>query len=218
MMDSLRKRFELMATRERWLMLITIVVVALLGTDLAVTDGLRQQAKRMDVELNNEKVRVAELRADLMIREAELARDPNDALREKKAKMQERLDARRQQTAETVDSQLIEPEQANAVIDYLLNRTPGLTLSKMTKLAPQRISRASDTNSPDAIEVSFHQHSVTLELRGSYDHVHNMVQQLSRRFPTLSFQAFEMEAEEYPSNRVTLNLAILTHSEDLWNE
>ncbi len=218
MIAAIKKRFELMAVRERWLALITIVATALLGTDIAVTDGVRQGVRALDANLNEEKVQVAEIKAKLMIREAELARDPNDKLRQKRDQLQQRLDARRKQTAETVDRQLIEPEQANSVIDYLLNRTPGLTLTKMEKRAPQLVSRAANASDASSVEVSFHQHVVNLELFGSYDHVHNMVQQLARRFPTLSFQSFDMAAQEYPSNRVAISLAILTHSEDLWNE
>ncbi len=218
MMVDIRKRFELMAVRERWLALIMIVATALLGTDIAITDSLRQEIRILKANLNDEKVHIAEVKADIMVRGAELSRDPNDKLREDRSRLQKRLDARRKQTSDTVDQQLIEPERANAVIDYLLNRTPGIALTRMEKLAPELISRASPQKDAKSVEVSFHKHLVTLELEGSYGRVHEMVQQLARRFPTLSFRAFEMKALEYPVNKVTINLAILTHSEDLWNE
>jgi MSHA biogenesis protein MshJ len=217
--QKLAARFDVLATRERAMVLAAAVIGTAFIYDSLTTRPLEARMKRLTLQ-------VAESRQNVKL--AENARRAQETVVDPDSVKRSYRDALRKQLAEIDQSMqglqrgLVPPEKMAKLLEEMLARSGGLQLVSLRTLPVQRFETpgAAPAAKPNEKGVkpaaskeperAVYQHSVEITLQGSYPELLEYLAQLEK----LSWQMFwgriSVDAEQYPRLRVTLTVQTLS--------
>ena len=206
-LQSLAARFDALSSRER-------VIVAAAGV-LAVTGGwyllwgeaaLNAHARYADErdslqhQLSGLSLQLGEQRDARQVTAAD-ARQRFEQLRQRSAAAQTEIDA--------FAAELISPTEMAHLLERVLDRRRALRLKRLANLG------AEDLLSEDVPgEQRLYRHRFEMELEGPYLDFLAFLEDLESLPWRLYWQAIEIESDEYPSNRIRIEVATLSLDEE----
>jgi MSHA biogenesis protein MshJ len=197
--------------RERVLIVVTAcVLMFVLGWELLVTPvETRQQ------QLNNRVQALTATQNSLLSQQetlnSQLAGDPSEALRQRLASRQSRLERLDQEITETT-GQLIAPRDMVTLLRDMLSAQQGLQLESMTLRTPTPVY---DGAQPEAVnrqaaEPLLYAHDVELTIRGGYLDVLTYLQRLETMDERLGWIQLDYQAGAWPKGEATIRVRTLS--------
>jgi len=209
---TLRERAILAGTT---VVLVVFVWLQFVFTDIEKTQKkLAQQKSEMILGSVTQSERLVELTTLL-------AHDPNAALREERAVLDEELRELRMHIENRL-SHLIAPEKMADVMRRVLSDYKGLELLSARNLPVEPLKIHSDEENKQGLEFSSNQaeseavifaHGFMLELSGTYFQTVEFLQHLEK-MSGFYWQALDYEVDDYPKAKIKLQLNTLSLEED----
>lgn len=217
--QTLAARFNVLATRERAMVLAAAVIGTAFVYDSLATRPLEGRMKRLtlQVEESRQNVKVIETTR----RAQETVVDPDSVKRSYRDALRKQL-AEIDQSMQGLQRGLVPPEKMAKLLEEMLARSGGLQLVSLRTLPVQRFetpgaapaakpsekgAKSAASKEPDR---AVYQHSVEITLQGSYPDLLEYLSQLEK----LSWQMFwgriSVDTEQYPRLRVTLTVQTLS--------
>ncbi|MDH3645809.1 MAG: type II secretion system protein M [Gammaproteobacteria bacterium] len=203
--DRLRDRIDGLTVRERVIVLTAGVVVIVLSWYVLAGEQAMARHERMRAELNNIRTQIADVEARMT---QQLPGDGTDS-------MQARLDDLRTRTA-TVDGMiqnyaagLISPVEMARLLERVLERRSSLRLTRLHNIGAEDLL---PQDSPG--QNRLYRHGLEMELQGPYLAVLAYLEDLEALPWRLYWQVLEIDADDYPMNRIRIEVATLSLHED----
>ena len=143
--------------------------------------------------------------------EKRLANDPNQALKDEIAKLQQRRQQLDLAIARFTDG-MIAPERMPALLGHLLSERSGLKVESIRTLPAQKILTA-DKNNPNA--PSIYRHDLKLHLQGSFTQVQTYLRSIEALPSRMVWDEMSFSVAKYPHGELTLALHTLSAREEL---
>jgi MSHA biogenesis protein MshJ len=206
---QLADRLDSLSLRERALVFAAALAVlfGLWFNFFAVP--MERQGEAMDRRAEALQAQLEQLNQRSRLVAEQLARDPDRALEQEKARLQGRLtsvdEALRERTGAYVG-----PDQMARLLQQLLADRRGLNLLRAENVAPERVTLEGEA---DEAMIPIYRHGVVLEFEGRFGEIVdylNAVQDLPWRF---LWKRLEYEVTDFPKARVRLTLETLSAQE-----
>ncbi|ENY72034.1 msha biogenesis protein mshj [Aeromonas diversa CDC 2478-85] len=204
--QQLSERVGRLSQRERWMMLVTGLVLLLLPLgEYWIGPALERQAQSRDrIESLMRDGEIARL--GIEGRKARLGRDPNAEVSRDINQSRERLAALQKSLREqTVD--LIAAEEMPAALQGLLAHGDRLRLISMTSRPPEPLL-------PPEQKANLYRHEIELVLEGGYFDVYRYLQALEGLPRHFYWRQFDYRVEAWPQARVSLAIYTLSASKE----
>ncbi len=120
------------------------------------------------------------------------------------------------QTAESIHvftSDLVDPRQMRAVLEDLIRRQKGLRLVSMSSLPVEALA-TSEGGAAESGEPQLYRHGLVLVMEGSYLDCMTYLRSVEALPWQLYWARLELESDEYPMNRILIELHTLSLDED----
>ena len=120
------------------------------------------------------------------------------------------------QTAESIHvftSDLVDPRQMRAVLEDLIRRQKGLRLVSMSSLPVEPLA-SSEAGTAESGEPQLYRHGLVLVMQGSYLDCMQYLRSVEALPWQLYWARLELENDEYPMNRILIELHTLSLEED----
>jgi MSHA biogenesis protein MshJ len=217
--EKIRQSIDRLSLRERLFLFAAalLIVGGLWEAVLAAPLAAREQ-------IANDKVMALQER--LRVLDASLAATA-DGLSEGVPEQLERLRALRARVAATDEemkvftTDLVDPAEMRSVLDELLRRQTGLKLVSAVNRAAEPVIPDEETppgaTPPEKSSSGaprLYRHSLVLELTGSYLDCLRYVESVERLPWNLYWSRLEVETDEYPTNRILLEVTTLSLDEE----
>ncbi|HEX7061732.1 MAG TPA: MSHA biogenesis protein MshJ [Woeseiaceae bacterium] len=120
------------------------------------------------------------------------------------------------QTAESIHvftSDLVDPRQMRAVLEDLIRRQKGLRLVSMSSLPVESLATG-EAGAAESGEPQLYRHGLVLVMQGSYLDCMQYLRSVEALPWQLYWARLELENDEYPMNRILIELHTLSLEED----
>lgn len=204
---SLAKQFNQLKLSERRLMVITSVVVILVMFSMLVWEPLIESWGKRTKELRNVSQQIKTIDESIVQLMEAAKNDPNDALRKELKSLIDQVQIQ-QSKIESITSALITPEKMTGVFEQLLSNGSIKINSIENKPAVGVEMPGQKTEA-----ALLYEHSLRLEMEGSYGAVLNYVNALESQNWTLYWDDLIYRTTKYPSGILTLEVHTLSTSE-----
>lgn len=199
-------RLDGLSLRERVLIFVSALTAVLLGWyQFAMTPVLRSgEAALVEIDAARERIDAADTAVRAQSEQLRLGTGPT---------LDDQLEATRRRTSE-VDAQIdaraadiVDPAKMARVLEDLLARHSGLRLVRARNLPAHRIEE-SDEAAP------LYRHTLRMEVEGPYLALLSYVERLEALPWRIYWQGIEIDASDYPRNRVRIDVSTLSFEED----
>ena len=203
---KLLERVDGLTMRERYVVLAAGIAVVLLFWYMLFGEQALENYERMGTELADAKLQLADVQAriDQQTQQTSKVVDPH-------AKLQQL-----QHRTETVDdlirgyaAELISPTEMARLLERVLERREVLSLRRLRNLGAKDLL---PDDSPG--QHRLYRHGLEMELEGPYLAVLAYLEDLEALPWRLYWQVLEIDADEYPKNRVRIEVATLSLHEE----
>lgn len=210
------EKFSAMAQREK--LLIFAVGLFLIGylTIWFVISPLQTSYSNNQTRITNLTRQEADTRKQLAMINDALTRDYTADLVAQEKAIEEQMTLINQNLAEFSLS-YISPEKMATVLQQLLRKHKELSLSlfKINPVKPIYVNSPSTNEEPsDAApvnqEIAFYQHTMQLQIEGSYFSLLSYLKQMKQIEERLFIQEFDYRVAEYPTGKLTLTIATVS--------
>jgi MSHA biogenesis protein MshJ len=210
-LQALLRKVDALTLRERLLLFAAALAVvgglweALFAAPLAA----REQAASAAVESLRQRLRGLN---DSVTATASAVEDGVPGKLQRAAILKQRID----ETAETIrvfTSDLVDPQQMRAVLEDLIRRQAGLRLVSMRSL-PAEPLLAAEEEAADDDGPRLYRHGLVLVMEGSYLDCMEYLRAVERLPWQLYWSRLELENDDYPTNRISIELHTLSLEED----
>ncbi len=206
-------RFKALNTRERNIVLILVLAVAVFIWDALLFAPVQRDTKQMKQQLNalNSKIKKQEAQlAELM---AAANQDPNSELKQRRDQLSDAV-AEMDQRLKDLTSNLIPPRQMAKVLEQVLRQNSSLRLVKVTSLPSQKLTGVKNESGVEIVTSAetevLYRHGVRLELEGSYFDTLDYLQKLEALPWQVLWSTLQYEVQEYPKASVRLEINTLS--------
>ena len=203
--NKLLERIDALSSRERSIVLVAGVVVILLSWYVLFGEKSITQNRRMRAELNNVQTQIDDVEA--RIHQQASGQDDSD--------VNARLDELQARTT-TVDgmiqdyaAELINPVEMARLLEQVLQRRSSLRLRRLHNIGAEDLL---PEDSPG--QNRLYRHGLEMELEGPYLAVLAYLEDLEALPWRLYWQLLEIDADDYPINRIRIEVATLSLHED----
>lgn len=200
-------RIDRLSRRERMLVMVTILTVIAGLWQLFVMGPLEHRADATRIELESLRARTDKANQSLQEQVLQLAGHGSEE-RVQAALVQQRIE---QINAELGNyaAELIDPSEMALVLEEILREQTRLSLVSIRNTTPELL--ASDI---EGAGTGFYRHGLEIELEGSYSDCLRYLAEIERLPWRLYWQVLDIEAVEYPVNRVRLEVSTLSLNEE----
>lgn len=213
------ERFDGLAARERWLIVLAVVGgILLIGFSLLVDPALaRNRALKSAIERKTGDL--ANLQAQLTGLEAQLQADPDAGRKADIVRIRDSINVLDGRLRESQGA-MVPPERMNAVLANVLRGHSGLRLISLTTTRPSSLLGEAEAESKpgmpaDAPRFDLYRHGVEIRLEGSYLDQISYLSDLERNEPGLLWGNIRLLATEYPKTQMTVVIYTLS-AEKAW--
>ena len=203
-------RYRSLSLRERGLIAVTLLAATWGLWAVTLGDYLTAVEQRMAGSVDGVEQRLKSALAERARLQAALARDPDDALLAER----ERLDAElREMNAALGDllERFVEPERMPALLEDVIARHRGLTLTRLESLPAEPLDVAGRRADGTAAEpLWIYRHPMVMEFEGGYFDVLAYLDELERGPWRFGWRALRYQVDDHPVARVTLEIETLS--------
>ena len=210
--NALAERFMGYARRERLMMTLALVIILLLGGwQLMVTPLLaeREAARSRLASFSDEVGALEQQRRTL---EEQVAEDPNEPLRKRRAQLQQRLE-RYDQQLEELTTGLISPTEMVSLLRDMLAEHEGVTLLAVSHEAAQPVALGNVGNA-DEENMGLYSHPVSVTVEGSFHEILDYLGDLESLDERLGWRSLDYSVSDWPEARVEIRLHTLSLHEE----
>lgn len=220
-----RDRIDNFSLRERFAIMLGVLVVLYAGWDTFLMQPLQTGQKLLVAELQQKQAAQMALNIETQKTIADNRKDPVPAAELKLAALKEELKAAEEKmTAATTD--LVSPKDMAKILETVLNKTGGLRLIKVKSLGANALVPADEAgeksganNKPaDASEkpaaANAWLHGLRIEFEGDYMTTLAYLRELEAMRWRFFWDKFELKIEEYPRARAAIEVYTLSLDKD----
>lgn len=211
--QKISAQFEALSVRERWMVCVTALVLAVLFVWVAFTgpawnDRIELQRKIQAAEQEQQRLTVAvgDLRQSL-------ATDIDQPIKQQIAQLHQELESQRQQLVRT-GATLIPPERTGATLQSLLEQTHGLSLIRLANAAAIPALKETETADMDLVVMQelpqVYHHPLVLEFNGSYLQAARYLEKVEQEGLPLFWDRFSFVTDAYPDAKVSFQVHTLS--------
>jgi MSHA biogenesis protein MshJ len=213
-------RIDALTPRERVLSFAAVAAALVFLGQLAVIGPLERKQALLRAQNAQQRQALATVNEEIAKKVADYGMDPNDALRQRLGAV--RADTRRMEDAlRTMEKGLVPPERIAPLLESILRANARLKLVAMRTLPVDTIDGsgaapgapgqpAAAGPKPGAAGTVLYRHGVEVTVRGSYLDMVDYMHALETLPTQLFWGRAQLEAETYPSARLTLTLHTLS--------
>ena len=210
-------KFNARAVRERALFAAVAVAAVVLLFDTYAIAPLEQQRKQLSSQLQQARTKI---KAGEMVLNSGSAQTDPDAVKRRYRDELRRQIAEIDGKLQSLQKQLVPPDQVTRLLDGVLSRDRGLALISLRKLPVQQFRTAAvaakSGTKPDQPSVqvnrSIYQHSFEIEVEGSYAELHGYLSRLEKLPWQLFWGKAVLNADHHPRLRLALTVHTLSLS------
>lgn len=200
------ERIDALSLRERAMLMIGAFMVMFLAWDGLLMSGVTARSETLNAQIETTRTGIAKLNEAIAIA-AQHAGDPNDALRERLAAAEQRIDALDAELADRA-GQVIPAAEMARVLEEMLERQGRLRLVRLESLPPEPLFQEATASS-----AAVYRHGLELEVEGRYLDVLAYLRVLEALDGKFFWDAVELESGKYPANRVRIRIHSLNLEE-----
>lgn len=200
-------RIDKLSRRERLLVMVTILTVIAGVWQGFVIVPLEHRADASRIELASLRERTDKANASLQQQILQLAGHDSEE-RVQAALVRQRIDQINEELGNYA-AELIDPSEMALVLEEILREQTRLSLVSIRNTTPELL--AADIEDAGA---SFYRHGLEIELEGSYADCLRYLAEIERLPWRLYWQVLDIEAVDYPRNRVRLEVSTLSLNEE----
>ncbi|HUF74421.1 MAG TPA: hypothetical protein VMR74_16175 [Gammaproteobacteria bacterium] len=119
-----------------------------------------------------------------------------------------------EQTVRVFTSDLVDPAQMRQVLEALIERQKGLTLVRAVNLEVRPLIERAEPDTTGSNEAMLYRHGLTLELEGSFLDCLEYLEAVERLPWKLYWGALRLEALDYPTNAIRVDIFTLSLDEE----
>jgi len=210
-------RYDALSLRERVIVAALLVLVLVIAWQEIFYSVQNQEQKRLRIELNTVRARIATQQQQITVLEAEARRDPNAQARRLLAELEQqrdRLNARLQDKMQG----LIEPRQMARVLEAVLTRQTDLKLIRvrnlptrpLLKVEPGKGEKAAGKGQDRKPDVGVYRHGLQIEFEGSYLSTLEYLKALDALPYEFYWDALSLTVDKYPLSRIVITVHTLS--------
>lgn len=204
--NVLMKKLEGLTTRERMIVLFAGVILIALSWYMLYGEPAVERGERFQSEITAAQTQLADL--DARVTQQTLAKNTQPDPQAKLAELRLRRDSV-EEKIQSYAAELISPTEMARLLERVLERRSALRLLRL------RNSGAEDLLPEDSPgQNRLYRHGLQLELEGPYLAVLAYLKDLEALPWRLYWQVLDIETDEYPINRVRIEVATLSLDED----
>jgi MSHA biogenesis protein MshJ len=197
--------------RERWLILGTAFAVLVLVIDLLALQPLLDDRTQLGRDMRTVEADIRTQNEEIARLQLELAKNPNEAPRRELAQLEQEMALLERRIAE-VTRRLVAPDQMASVLQAVLSRAGRLQLISLENLEPQPLEITHpDRDEPEA---EAYRHGMRIVMQGSFNDALDYLQELEALPWSFFWDRLEIDAGEYPNNRVTIEVYTISVGEE----
>jgi MSHA biogenesis protein MshJ len=183
-------RIDALGVRERVMVFIAALLVALYGIYLLSIEPAQRRQKVLSAQIVQQKQEIAALRALAQAGKARPVTDPDAANRARADELKRQIDAL-DETLKAMQRELVPAERMNALLRQMLTSEGGVQLVALRTLPAEPLVARSDKAAGAGAaasqprkgvlsESTVYKHGVEITLQGSYVSLHNYLQRLEQ--------------------------------------
>jgi len=200
-------RFDRLSLRERTLIALALAVLLFQGGSLLLESAQHDLQQALQALATQQQVlEDISKRQQALVRQADSA--PDKRLRRRLTQLRRDL-AASQARLDQLSHRLIAPEEMAALLQQMLAHQPGLELIRLE--TPRTRPLGDDKQK---LKIPLFAHDLVLEFRGGYLDILRYLERLESLSAGIQWDGFHLETEDWPTNRVRLELHTLSLSED----
>lgn len=208
---QLEEKANALSVRERLIVAVALGVLLLGVFDQLLLRPWMAERAELDKTTDVLQQTAQQAQQDITALEQQLANDPNRALREKIAELNQQHGAVDVSIARITDG-LISPEMMPQVLGELLSERSGLSVQSIKTLPAQQVLSA---NKEDNKAPAIYRHDLELRLEGGFTQVQNYLQSIEQMPSRVIWDALQFEVEKYPKGQLRLVVHTLSTREEL---
>ena len=205
--QPLLERIDKLSRRERLLVMVTMLTVIAGAWQGLVMVPLEHRADASRIELESLRERTDKANQSLEEQILQLAGKDSDE-RVQAAVVRQRIEQINEELG-SYAAELIDPSEMALVLEEILREQTRLSLVSIRNTTPELL--AADI---EGAGTSFYRHGLEIELEGSYADCLLYLAEIERLPWRLYWQVLDIEAADYPTNRVRLEVSTLSLNEE----
>lgn len=206
-LKSLQATVDKLSLRERLLIFATVLMLMGSVWYLALMQPLMQQATSSRTEIESLRARIDTTNQSLEDQVLQITGTGTD-YQQRHARIQQRIDEINERLGDYA-TELIDPAEMAHVLEGVLERQSKLRLIRIRNLAPEALSASADTHT-----ATFYKHGLEIEFEGSYFACLEYLREIEALPWRFYWQLVELDVEEYPRNRIRLEISTLSLDEE----
>jgi MSHA biogenesis protein MshJ len=205
MFEKFNEQFAALSDREKYLVLLTGVILIVFAGFTFVIEPKYLENDRIDLETENKRIELRGSDQQLVLLKEALADDPNEQLQQRINNLHQRIEALDQEFA-TQMRELVPAQQMPIVIDQMLQQAHALKLQELSSIPPVSVYE----NDEQRADLPLYQHGVKFVFEGGYAQVLNYLESVEA-FPwQVYWRSLDYQVDEYPNATITLELYTLS--------
>lgn len=201
------ERIDKLSRRERLLVMVTMLTVMAGAWQGFVMVPLEHRADASRIELESLRERTDKANQSLQEQILQLAGHDSDE-RVQAALVRQRIEQINEELG-SYAAELIDPSEMALVLEEVLKEQTRLSLVSIRNTTPELL--AADL---EGAGTSFYRHGLEIELEGSFADCLLYLAEIERLPWRLYWQVLDIEAADYPTNRVRLEVSTLSLNEE----
>lgn len=205
MFEKLSSQFAALSDREKYLVLLTGVILIVFAGFTFIIEPQYKANDRIDLEIANKRIELRGAEQQLFLLKEALSDDPNEQLQQRIANLNQRIEALDQEFA-TQMRELVPAQQMPLVIDQMLQQAKSLKLQEFASIPPVSVFENDEQNA----DLPLYQHGVRFVFEGGYAEVLSYLENVEA-FPwQVYWRSLDYQVSEYPNATITLELYTLS--------
>lgn len=200
-------RMDALTLRERLLVFGTVVAILFSIWHLSFMKPLAQLATADSKELESLSARIDSANQTLEVQVLQLA-GVGDESRTQLQRIQQHIDLLNDQLGDYA-AELIDPAEMAQVLEGMLNKQQQLRLLNMRNLGAEAL-----TVTEDPANAVFYKHGLEIELEGTYLACIDYLEAIEALPWRLYWQVLDLNVEEFPTNRIRIEVSTLSMDEE----
>jgi len=206
-LKSLQATIDRLSLRERLLIFATVLMLMGSVWYLALMQPLVQQATIGRTEIESLRARVKTTNQNLEDQVLQITGTGTE-YQQRYAQIQHRIDEINERLGDYA-TELIDPAEMARVLESVLKQQSKLRLIRIRNLSPEVLSASADTHN-----ATFYKHGFEIEFEGSYFACLEYLREIEALPWRFYWQIVELDVEEYPRNRIRLEVSTLSLDEE----
>ncbi len=206
-LKSLQASVDKLSLRERLLIFATALMLMGSVWYLALMQPLVQQAASGRTEIESLRARIDTTNQNLEDQVLQITGTGTE-YQQRYARIQHRIDEINERLGDYA-AELIDPAEMAHVLEGVLERQAKLRLIRIRNLSPEALTASADTHT-----ATFYKHGLEIEFEGSYFACLEYLRQIEALPWRFYWQIVELDVEEYPRNRIRLEVSTLSLDEE----